>query len=373
MEVTSATKIAIWETVVLFLLVAHVTCFSNGKNCGRSSRQHLGSTAANRLKRRSGTNVDDSNNINDDSNNCDSLSHWLSSPERYAERLGLTVEQVRLEKAAHHTASQTLQEQLATELDGTVKHQLVCQHRFQYGKHPFVCHKCWSYRPICLCSEVPKPLPLPESIHQVIVWTHHREWGSISNSGSLLPLMLRNTQLLMKGLPQHDSIFQTILDSEEPRILVLWPDNDISTMPTKQQRSTNRISWEELQDMLAAHENDNTTNSRGLTLVTLEGTWRTARRMASKLPPHVLRVALPPYVASWHNARNNPTKRPSSLLQPLRQQEGGSPDNLCTAEAVTAALVGLGMSECDGHKILDLVQTKVDRTRRYQGKRTRLF
>jgi hypothetical protein len=60
-----------------------------------------------------------------------------------------------------------------------------------------------------------------------------------------------------------------------------------------------------------------------------------------------------------------------SLLQrPFRiQGKGGSTYNLCYAIAVTAALVGLGLTHNDGHWILNLVQKKMNNTTfQYQGK-----
>ena len=100
--------------------------------------------------------------------------------------------------------------------------------------------------------------------------------------------------------------------------------------------------------------------------------------MASKLPATIQRLSLPPNILFW-------STRPSvgdvddddydetirvgkSSLRALRQQEGGSQLNLCTAEAVTAALVGLGLSRENGGRILGLIQKKADQTRRYRGK-----
>ena len=328
----------------------------------------------------------------------DSLSHWLSSPERYAGQLGLTTAQVQARKEEHAAASQALHEQLSRlpASEGKLKHQLVCTHRYQYGKHPFVCQHCWSYLPICLCPplrEEPK-IALPPAVQRVVLWTHHREWTSISNSGSLLPLLLDDTKLYMKGLPQHDVEFHTLLSNaattttESNMVIVLWPDNDTSSSSSSHdgdsdsnnephQSKTNRKTWHEVQEMIAQADSA----TRNITLLAMEGTWRTARRMASKLPSHVIRVALPSEAVYWRQTtfqKNNQSKdttnqpqppaRSLSLLAQLRQQEGGSQDNLCTAEAVTAALVGLGLSQDDGNRILTLIQTKVDRTRRYQGK-----
>jgi DTW domain-containing protein YfiP len=317
----------------------------------------------------------------------DSLSHWLSSPERFADRLHMTLEEVEEHKKVHRDASQALHDELTalSPKDGQQKHQIMCEYRFVHGKGPFVCPQCWCYRPICLCHhpsvlESKKQLRLPSAIKSVILWTHHNEWMSVSNSGSLLQLLLPEYKLLMKGLPRHDEqieeLFQKAEQGEE-KLVVLWPDNNTSEHAAKQTISEessmeNRATWQELQEMMEDTES-------GVTLLALEGTWRTARRMASKLPPSVLRVALPPDTVFWRNHSHDDKndnqlgiKKSSSMLQPLRRQaEGGSEDNLCTAEAMTAALVGLGMPEQDGDKMLQILQLKVDLVRRYQGKRLR--
>lgn len=296
-------------------------------------------------------------------NDSHSLSHWLASPETYAERLGMAVKEVKKTKEAHRAASQALNDRLSSLSDGNLKHQLICQHRHRYPKHPFVCQNCWCYLPICLCKEAAKnpKLVLPKSVQQVVLWTHHREWTSISNSGSLLPLVLGDTRLLMKGFPDHDEDIQKIFNDRNSTIVALWPDNDKTH---KMESSYQRINWLALQTRLVDRAAE-----APITLLALEGTWRTARRMASKLPDHVVRAALPPEVSFWNNPVDD--DNPVSLLQPLRQQEGGSKDNICTAEAVTAALVGLGLSKDDGRIILDLVEQKVSLTRQYQGKRKR--
>ena len=320
--------------------------------------------------------------MNHDDN--DSLSHMLSSPERYAEQLGMTVECVRRFQEDHAAASRTLNRRVkeASLDDGPEKHRLICEHRYRHAKHPFVCRKCWCYLPICLCNEAAS-LPrirLPSAVKRVILWTHHREWTSVSNSGSLLPLLLDDTKLLMKGLPQHDEELQSILDNNgSGRAIVLWPDNDTSikqneeTYPIAPKVDHDRVPWQDLQTTLAGNDDD-----CRVTLIVLEGTWRTARRMASKLPTTIQRLALPPDVLFWcarpsvgdiDDVDYDETKHiQQSLLRPLRRQEGGSELNLCTAEAVTAALVGLGLSRENGGRILDLVQKKVDQTRRYRGK-----
>jgi hypothetical protein len=87
------------------------------------------------------------------------LARYVSSPERYADALNLTVQEVAKRKEQYRQASETLHRQLmstsgTTSLTGVEKHTLLCQHRFQYGQHPFACSSCWSYNPVCICDVV---------------------------------------------------------------------------------------------------------------------------------------------------------------------------------------------------------------------------
>ena len=47
--------------------------------------------------------------------------------------------------------------------------------------------------------------------HSIVLWTHRQEWGSVSNTGSILPLILEKTRLLMKGLPEHEEEWKNLL------------------------------------------------------------------------------------------------------------------------------------------------------------------
>jgi len=394
--------VALAASVYAVTFLAVVVAFVPESSSSISSRSSIGSPFLPRGRRSNGKrrlldirlqslreDVATTSNSNDDDEDVqDSLSHWLSSPDLFAGCLNMTAAEVQSQKEKYQAASLALHQKLACmdKKEGQEKHRLKCLHRFQYGKSPFVCQHCWCYKPICLCrDELVLKLPkmhLPARISKVILWTHHQEWTSVSNSGSLLPMLLDKTKLLMKGLPEHDDEFQRMLSSEK-NVIVLWPDNNrhnpqLATTTSIHTDSPldddSRTSWQQIQALMENGE-------EAVTLLALEGTWRTARRMASKLPPSVRRVALPADAVFWRHSNKEDdadnllqgkpptnTKSSKSILSPLRRQEGGSEDNLCTAEAVTAALVGLGMSQADGNRILSLVEKKVHLTRRYQGK-----
>jgi DTW domain-containing protein YfiP len=286
-------------------------------------------------------------------NDVRSLSDLISSPERYAQALNMTVEQVSQQKLAHQKASDDLHQQLqsSTGLSGIEKHQLLCSHRHRYGRHPFTCRDCWSYLPVCICHQAGPKRPLPANL-EVAVWTHHREWGLTSNTGSILARALENCDMLMKGLPQHDIQLQEeiIGDDDKTLAVVLWPD--LADSP-----ATSIISLEQVQQALKQH--------RRVVLIAVDGTWSNAGRMVHRLPDTLPRLDLPADLVLS-------SPETGSILAPLRTRQGtsareGSDRQVCTAEAVVAALVALGLSKTDGDHVLELTKTKVDRIRRYRG------
>ena len=299
------------------------------------------------------------------------LTDLVSSPERYATALNMTVNEIKNVQKRRKESVDELQSKIARESVGRRRHRLLCQHRFEHGKHPFVCKRCWCYQPICLCREISsqneekgqekKAIPC----HSVVIWTHHSEWGSPSNTGSLLPLLLQDTTIQMKGL--HDEELKMLLSQPDIRPLILWPDVNVHEQNTEEtnvgSRKPTRLSANEL---LASPE-----GAENVVLIALEGTWRNARRMANKFPPE----DFPRLVVRTHtkqdkdkeSARANTNHLHESVLAPLRS---GPVDSLCTAEAVVYALEELGMDR--DPSLLATVARKVDQTRRYQGKVARL-
>jgi len=297
----------------------------------------------------------------------------------------MTVEQVRQKKKEHQMASRNLHQQLQTQLlGGTKKHELICRHRLEYGRHPFTCRNCWSYKPVCLCGMVEEAAKKEEkrpptmdnnnsNIH-VVVWMHHREWGLTSNTGCLVPLVVRrNSEVLMKGLPEHDERLNELIreydNKEHSLVAVLWPKQSSTNTDDSSTTEQYYVSLDEVKSML--------NNDDGkLLLIAVDGTWRNARRMVSKLPQHVKRLDLSTDVVFGKRCTDSsspaqPGEAPkvaSSILAPLRYSAGEN--HVCTAEAVAVALSQLGgiSLEEDCRYLLHVAKTKVELIRRYRGK-----
>ena len=328
------------------------------------------------------------------------VSTLSSSPQRLTRASALTqcctVEHIYKIREDYHKAAQQLGMHMSNpNLDGSSKHQIHCQHRYNFGRQPGVCKDCWSYLPICVCHKQPSKedttLPKNGGIHidpggenddddddddsifqrvpklrlpplrpenessaasgidvvDVIMWTHHKEWGSSSNTGSVLVVALQQLSrrsndahssitpdspvrgnMLMKGYLEHDDQLQQILqprsDTEIVIPVVLWApgaqDNDTSLRSstidvdhedeepeeaTEATRSPKRefVSVDELvndlhrirtnitdsldDDAIVSHKELPTRQTVRLVMIAVEGTWNNAKRMVTKLPGQI--------------------------------------------------------------------------------------
>lgn len=268
----------------------------------------------------------------------DSLTHLLSSPARYAHALNLSITEMEMEEQRYGKMTRDFFDQLQYTSDGNEKHRKLCQFRYEHGRHPFVCRKCWSYRPICLCDLIQKERRTAP-IDNVVLWTHHDEYGRTSNTGVVLRETLHNCKMLLKGLPEHDIEMEALLQNQETNVVLLWPQNEKGGGEHFQYLSSEEMSA-----------------LGNITLVALEGTWRNARRMLQRLR----------YVKRFNVCNEN--SQPS-ILAPLRAQGSqGKKDNMCTAEAVLKALNHVGMKVQDSDAILKITQRKIILTTKYRGK-----
>ena len=180
-------------------------------------------------------------------------------------------------------------------MDGVTKHTMLCEHRAANGRHPFICPKCWTYVPICVCGLVHVQEPLPIGLSQVVVWVHHGEWGLSSNTGKLLEVSMLNTTLLMKGLPRHDEELRRITADPSVLCVVLWPTPQLGT-------EDKSITLEELRRRVGESSGAGGGENKRIVLIALDASWRNAKRMYARLPNKVPVVRFPCYSLRDHRA-----------------------------------------------------------------------
>lgn len=331
----------------------------------------------------------------------DEIATYSSSLERFAASMHMSLDEVAVVRQEYERAAAALHENLQDPtLSGTTKHQLHCRHRYDHGRQPFVCLACWSYLPICLCQKKKdttcssiQPAAQLLFTTSVIIWTHHKEWGSPSNTGSVLSVaphqLLGNNvkcKMLLKGLAEHDAALQQALEpcshrtNERVIPVVLWTENDntnTTTTPTSssasgdQERRRTVVTAQQLNDELVLLSSQEIPVR--FVLIAVEGTWSHARRMVTKLPARIRALHLTEHeLFAWQQQqqrrRNTAVAATSSspeqqqrqhfkqsannntsLLHPLRKQK--KLHATAAAAAATTDSSGAAISVVNTHKV----------------------
>ncbi|KXZ53404.1 hypothetical protein GPECTOR_7g1300 [Gonium pectorale] len=204
----------------------------------------------------------------------------------------------------------------------------------RWRKILFSCPTCWLLPGLCVCGRMQR---FSTSRTKLVVHAHHGEWGSASNSGSILPNSLEGAEILLYGYPDHDRRLRELLADTSRTTALLWPGAD-SLLP----------------EQLSALA-DERTGGR-LTVVALDATWGNARRMQGWFPKGTLTVRLPPESTLKENKL--------SLLRPVRRYRGDLENGrVSTVEAVASLLYELEGDEAMYRGLLDNLKIKVDACR----------
>ncbi len=130
------------------------------------------------------------------------------------------------------------------------------------------CRRCRMHADLCICRSIPH---YPLSTRLVLVM-HHREQIKTTATGPLALEALPNSELRIHGYQDRPLDFSD-LNSPERRTILLYPGDDVPVLSGT------------LLDQ----------DSRPVTLVVPDGTWRQASRMGRRLPglEHAEMVRLP--------------------------------------------------------------------------------
>jgi DTW domain-containing protein YfiP len=130
------------------------------------------------------------------------------------------------------------------------------------------CRHCRLHIPLCICSSIPRH----DLATRLILVMHRREWAKPTATGPLALAVLANSELRIQGHREQPLDFRD-LDAPGRRTLLLYPGEDVPVL--------NRT-------FLSG-------DSRPVTLVVPDGSWRQAARMGKRLPglEHAAMVRLP--------------------------------------------------------------------------------
>lgn len=160
------------------------------------------------------------------------------------------------------------------------------------------CERCWIFRPLCLCSEIPE-FRLDT---RLVVVMHCKERKLTTNTGRLAALALPNSEIRMRG--GRGAADERNFSVPGHTTALLYPLEDAQELTPELVR----------------------TLPRPLALIVPDGTWRQARRIANRVAADrdILRVRAPAGSPSEYRLRRESRE-----------------ENLSTFEAVTRAIAVL--------------------------------
>jgi hypothetical protein len=211
---------------------------------------------------------------------------------------------------------------------------------------------------------------------RVVVYAHHNEVARGNGSGNLVPACLPFGELLVAGLAEHEKRLAFLLRENTGRVAVLWPRGTMEAAEIKEM-----LSNDAKRGGIEADTSANEKNATGWTLIAIDATWNSARKMVSRIPSSVPRVSVPAEAFQALAARVPPLPTHDSLLGPVRKydarekkqkdQTPGTPSSSrdgagdsgrrCTFEAVLASLLAVGALDEDAcASLLRNVKVKVN-------------
>ena len=267
------------------------------------------------------------------------------------------------------------------------KHDASARHHVVWGRSTFACAKCWLLKGNCVCRFLSKAFTAPKSgassqcsmrppFVRVVVYAHHNEVARGNGSGNLVPACLPFGELLVAGLAEHEKRLAFLLRENTGRVAVLWPRGTMEAAEIKEMLSNGAVNGG-----IEADTSANEKNATGWTLIAVDATWNSARKMVSRIPSSVPRVSVPAEAFQALAARVPPLPTHDSLLGPVRKydarekkqkdQTPGTPSSSrdgagdsgrrCTFEAVLASLLAVGALDEDAcASLLRNVKVKVN-------------
>ncbi|GMH44501.1 hypothetical protein BSKO_12453 [Bryopsis sp. KO-2023] len=205
-----------------------------------------------------------------------------------------------------------------------------CEQLMAHSRGPR-CLGCWLMEENCMCEAS----LCVDNATKVVVHIHHGEWARSSNTGISIHRTLKNSELCLKGHKEHQARLQEIYNDPDMVKCVLWPGETALTV------SEFKKSVEE-------------SGGKGVVVLVPDGSFRGARKMASKYPQEFPRVKLSPMSVL--------EGKKVCLMGPVRKYGGSEEETgrVSTLEAVAAFLTEMGESEKVAEALKHNMRLKMD-------------
>ena len=184
------------------------------------------------------------------------------------------------------------------------------------------CPRCWFSTPkVCICSRIHK-VKFASNV-RFVVYQHYLEFGNAGDDAKLLWICAPDKTLhVIHGV--NDEILRTVVNGNDHRCLMLFPDDS-------------SITLEEFLARKAEHSETgrlSTENESPLLVIVVDATWRRARKMVKyfkrNINPRIPTIRLHPTTASiYSRTQTEPGRICSIEATALLLQEYGENQTLC--------------------------------------------
>ena len=147
------------------------------------------------------------------------------------------------------------------------------------------CDDCWLLKKDCICLHL-TPVTLPVDF---VVFMHYKEYLRISNTGHLLTLTHKGSELLIAGRKEDDKRL-----TELSKLAVEEPYSVVVLMPNQQALSVAELQKGRAEQNSSSSSSDTDTHTqtqpKRLKVILIDGTWRQARSLNRRVPAEIPRV-----------------------------------------------------------------------------------
>lgn len=164
------------------------------------------------------------------------------------------------------------------------------------------CSRCYMREEKCICDHIPSL----ENKTKLTVIMHHRESHKTTNTARLAHLSLKNSQIILRGLPQQPIDFTSIWDAEKeiPLFLTLSDRSEVLSP-----------------ELIARLRGD---SQKSFHLIVPDGNWRQASKMGKreKALQTIPWVKLPPGPPSRYHLRHEHLEEGMATLEAIARTIG---------------------------------------------------
>jgi DTW domain-containing protein YfiP len=196
-----------------------------------------------------------------------------------------------------------------------------------------ICFDCWLRKNMCMCNKVIKK----SFLYKIYLIFHYEELLCASNTGKILKLIDKNTELIIFGLEENETKLRKLFEDEniKKNSVCLFPSKD--SIFAKEYYNIIKEKEKGFNEIKDLNLNENLNKNFQKNIFVIDGTWPQAISMMQVIPKEIIRLKIIPQQKNIYNSLRN------------RYSE----DTCSTLEAVAILLSDLGEKEENINDIYD--------------------